>query len=63
MEGLYVPSGALIYENGQSGVMRIDNDGFATFVPVQVLSSDDNGVLVQSVVTGALLSGNRVLVY
>ena len=61
--GLYVPSGALRYENGQSGVMRIDNDGYATFVPVQVLSSDREGVLVQSVVTGALLVGNRVLVY
>jgi len=63
MEGLYIPEGALVYENGQSGVRRIDPDGYATFVPVQILSSDENGVLVQGVVSGSLLSGHRVLVY
>lgn len=59
--GLYVPAGAIMKENNLIGVTVYDG-GAGSFVPVQVVSSEGNSVLVSPVVEGSLVPGNYVLV-
>ena len=61
MDGLYVPSGALLLENGQQGVRKYDGVSY-TFVPVEVILSSSGRTLVAPLVSGTLNAGDYVLV-
>ena len=61
MDGLYVPSGALLVENGQQGVRKYDGVSY-TFVPVEVILSSSGRTLVAPLVAGTLNAGDYVLV-
>ena len=60
MDGLYVPSGALLVENGQQGVRKYDGVSY-TFVPVEVILSSSGRTLVAPLVAGTLNAGDYVL--
>lgn len=61
MDGLYVPEGAIMTENGLTGVTVYDGaDG--AFVPVQIISREKGSVLVKPTSEGMLVPGNYVLV-
>lgn len=61
MTGLRVPRGAVFTENGQTGVYVYDGVG-GTFIPVIVLSSDSDGVLISTEYESALYVGSYVRV-
>ncbi|MBQ8954926.1 MAG: hypothetical protein IJ048_12515 [Clostridia bacterium] len=61
MSGLKVPRGAIYRENGQTGVYVYDGAG-GTFIPVIVLSSDADGVLISTEYESALYVGCNVKV-
>ena len=60
MDGLYVPSGALVTENGQQGVRRYDGASYS-FVPVEVVLVSSGRTLVAPLVAGTLNAGDYVL--
>lgn len=60
LQGLLVPSSAIFSQGGQTGVMLADVPG-GTFIPVNVLSRGEAGVLVAPTVEGALSAGQTVL--
>lgn len=60
IDGLYVSSDALVYENGQQGVRRYDGVSY-TFVPVEVILSSSGRTLVAPLVAGTLNAGDYVL--
>lgn len=59
MTGLKVPSGAIFRENGQTGVYVYNGAG-DTFIPVIVLSTDSDGVLISTEYESALYVGSYV---
>ena len=61
LSSLAVSSRALYNQDGQIGVWLNDVPG-GTFVPVEVLSTEDGYSLIQPLVEGALQTGQRVLV-
>ena len=61
MDGLYVPSDALLLVNGQQGVRKYDGVSY-TFVPVEVVLSSSGRTLVAPLVEGTLNAGDYVLV-
>ena len=61
MTGLKVPAGAIYTENGQTGVYVYDGAG-GTFIPVIVLSTTSDGVLISTEYTSALYVGCYVKV-
>ena len=61
MTGLRVPRGAIYRENGQTGVYVYDGAG-GTFIPVIVLSEDQDGVLISTEYETALYVGSYVRV-
>lgn len=61
LQGLSVPKGAIVQENGQTGVWAYDGLN-RYFVAVNVLSSDRSNALVESVDENALTLGMRVLI-
>ena len=61
LTGLRVPRGAIYRENGQTGVYVYDGAG-GTFIPVIVLSTDDEGVLISTEYDTALYVGSYVRV-
>ena len=61
MNGLFVPEGAIMTENGQAGVTVYDGAA-GSFVPVQIISQENGSVLVKPTVDGMLVPGNYVLV-
>lgn len=60
MSGLKVPRNAICRENGQTGVYVYDGAG-GTFIPVIVLSSDSDGVLISTEYESALYVGSYVM--
>lgn len=60
LSGLSVPVNAITTQAAQTGVMLSDMAG-GTFIPVEVLSTDDRYALVQPLVEGTLYVGQRVL--
>lgn len=61
LTGLSVRTDALFNENGQLGVWLYDVPG-GTFVPVEVLSTDDDIAMIQPLVDGSLQLGQTVLI-
>lgn len=61
LSSIAVHAKSLYNENGQIGVWVYDVPG-GTFVPVEVLSTDGDIALIQSLVDGALQAGQRLLV-
>ncbi|MBR3928568.1 MAG: hypothetical protein IKJ65_06135 [Clostridia bacterium] len=61
LNGLRVPAKAIIKQNGQTGVLLYDVPG-GTFIPVEVLSEDDDDALIMPLVEGVIGSGSRVLI-
>ncbi len=61
LSGLRVPAKAIIKQNGQTGVLLYDVPG-GTFIPVEVLSEDNNDALIMPLVEGVIGSGSRVLI-
>jgi len=61
MSGLKVPGGAIYRENGQTGVYVYDGAS-GTFIPVIVLSYDEDGVLISTEYESALYVGSYVRV-
>ena len=61
LSSIAVHTRALYNENGQLGVWVYDVPG-GTFVPVEVLSTDGDIALIQSLVDGALQAGQRLLI-
>lgn len=59
MSGLKVPRNAIYRDNGQTGVYVYDGAG-GTFIPVIVLSSDSEGVLISTEYESALYVGSYV---
>lgn len=60
LQGLLVPSSAIVNQGGQMGVLLSDVPG-GTFIPVNVLSRGEAGVLISPTVEGALSAGQTVL--
>ena len=61
MSGLKVPGGAIFRDNGQTGVYVYNGAG-DTFIPVIVLSTDSDGVLISTEYESALYVGSYVRV-
>ena len=61
LQGLSVQVDALYDQNGQLGVWLYDVPG-GTFVPVEVLSSDEKYAIIQPLTEGALTNGQKVLI-
>lgn len=61
LSGLTVPVGAIVTQSGQTGVLLQDAAG-STFVAAEVLSQDGRNALIQPLVDGSLMVGQRVLV-
>ncbi|MDO4548853.1 MAG: HlyD family efflux transporter periplasmic adaptor subunit [Clostridia bacterium] len=61
MSGLSVPRRAVATQGNQTGVWLTDDAG-GTFIPVEVLSTDDYNALVEPITQGTLYVGQRVKV-
>ena len=61
LTGLSVPSRAISTQSGQTGVWLSDVPG-GTFIPVEVLSSNNNTALIRPLAEGTLTVGWRVLI-
>lgn len=61
-EGLSVPAKAIYRENNQPGVWVRGNYG-VSFVPVDILSQDNDNVIVQPMQSDALYEGQTVMIY
>lgn len=62
VSGLKVPVTALHPQGDMMGVVLSDRDG-RSFVPVEVIMQDNSYAVVQSLVPGALMEGQRVRVF
>jgi hypothetical protein len=60
LQGLLVPASAIVNQGGQMGVLLSDVPG-GTFIPVNVLSRGEAGVLISPLIEGSLNAGQTVL--
>ncbi len=63
VDSLIVPKAAIYTQNEQKGVVRVLNDGSLVFIPVTILSEQQDGVYIAPIQTGALLTGQTVRLF
>lgn len=63
VDSLIVPKAAIYTQNGQKGVVRVLDDGSLVFIPVTIISEQQDGVYIAPIQTGALVSGQTVRLF
>ena len=63
VDSLIVPKAAIYTQNDQKGVVRVLDDGSLVFIPVTIISEQQDGVYIAPIQTGALVSGQTVRLF
>ena len=63
VDSLIVPKAALYTQNDQKGVVRVLDDGSLVFIPVTIVSEQQDGIYIAPIQTGALVSGQTVRLF
>ncbi len=63
VDSLIVPRAAIYTQNDQKGVVRVLEDGSLVFIPVTIISEQQDGVYIAPIQTGALVSGQTVRLF